>query len=483
MSTATAAPQTSYSYAPLGERRLARPLLSSLVIVSCDLATLTFVITTAVMLRHLFSGQYEMAAYLRLWPLLGLFLVAFASYGLYPGIVITPVSELRKTTEASTLVFLVLAAGTFVMRHRMTYSRTVFLVAWLGVVLLIPLARACVRRQAGRRDWWGYPVVIFGSGRIAEKIVFRLQQHPEHGLRPFAVLGGTRTIGDISGVPLAGGFERAPEFVRLGITHALIAMSDKVHWQFAAKIESEAKLFPNIIVVPDMPEMSSLLVETRDCCRMFALQTRNNLLLRGPQLAKRIFDVLSSIVGGGVLLPLGILIGIAIRIDSPGSATYAQRRIGRGGKPFSVRKFRTMVTNADGLLFAHLRSHPAEAEEWKRDHKLRNDPRVTRVGRILRRTSLDELPQLWNVFTGHMSLVGPRPIVESEIHKYGDDFQLYTQVVPGLTGMWQVSGRNNTSYEDRVELDSYYVRNWSPWLDVYLLARTLPVVFKGEGAY
>ena len=374
MSTATAAPRTSYSYASICERRLARPLLSSLVIVGCDLATLTFVITTAVLLRYFFGGQYEIVSYLRLWPLLGLFLVAFASYGLYPGIVITPVSELRKTTEASTLVFLVLAAGTFVMRHRITYSRTIFFVAWLGIILLIPLARACVRHRAGRRDWWGYPVIIFGSGRIAEKIVFRLQQHPEHGLRPFAVLGGTGAIGDISGVPLAGGFERAPEFVRLGITHALIAISDKVHWQFAEKIESEAKLFPNIIVVPDMPEMSSLLVETRDCCRMFTLQTRNNLLLRGPQLAKRIFDVVSSIVAGLLLLPLGVLISIAIRMDSPGSATYAQRRIGRAGKPFPVRKFRTMVTNADDLLFAHLRSHPADAEEWKRDHKLRDDP-------------------------------------------------------------------------------------------------------------
>lgn len=482
MSTATAAPQTSYSYVPLGDRRLARPLLSSIVIVGCDLATLTFVITTAVLLRYLNHG-HEMAAYLRLWPLLGLFLVAFASYGLYPGIVITPVAELRKATEASTLVFLVLAAGAFVMRHTMTYSRIVFLIAWLGIVLFIPLARSYVRRRAGRRDWWGYPVVIFGSGRIVEKIVLRLQQHPEHGLRPFAVLGGARAIGDISGVPLAGGFERAPEFVRLGITHALIAPGDKLHGHFAAKIESEAKLFPNIIVVPDMQEISTLLVETRDCCRMFTLQTRNNLLLWGPQLAKRIFDVLASIMIGILLLPLGILISVAIWLDSPGPATYAQRRIGRGGKPFPVRKFRTMVANADYLLFAYLRAHPAEAEEWKRNHKLRDDPRITRVGHILRRTSLDELPQLWNVFTGDMSLVGPRPIVQAEIHKYGDDFLLYTQVVPGLTGMWQVSGRNNTSYEDRVELDSYYVRNWSPWLDIYLLARTFPVVFKGEGAY
>lgn len=483
MSTATAAAETTYDYTPLNDRPLARPLFSSLIIIGCDLTTLTFVIASAVMLRHLLNGRYELTVYLRLWPLLGLFVVAYGCFGLYPGIAITPVSEIRKTTEATTLVFLVLVSSTFVMRDALTYSRTVSLVAWLGIMLFVPLARACVRRQACRRNWWGYPVVIFGCGRMAETVVRRLQQHPEHGLRPFAVLGATRAIDNISGVPVVGGFERSPMFVRMGISHALIAACDMPYKEFAETLELEANIFPHIIVVPEMPGIPSLHIETREVDRMLTLQIRNNLLLRGPQTTKRLVDIFSSIVGGLLLLPLGMLISLAIRIDSPGPATYAQSRVGRRGKRFRIWKFRTMGERSDALLFKYLQTHPAEREEWKRNHKLKDDPRITRVGRILRRTSLDELPQLWNVLRGDMSLVGPRPIVDAEIPKYGKDFLLYSQVTPGLTGMWQVSGRNQTTYEDRVQLDSYYVRNWSTWLDIYVLSRTFLIVLTGEGAY
>ena len=142
-----------------------------------------------------------------------------------------------------------------------------------------------------------------------------------------------------------------------------------------------------------------------------------------------------------------------------------------------------MATDSERLLAEYLRTNRAEAIEWQKNQKLKRDPRITRVGRWLRRTSLDELPQLWNVLRGEMSLVGPRPIIEAEIARYGECFSLYSQVVPGLTGMWQVSGRNDTSYEQRIELDTYYVRNWSPWLDVYLVARTFEVVVRAEGAY
>jgi lipopolysaccharide/colanic/teichoic acid biosynthesis glycosyltransferase len=142
-----------------------------------------------------------------------------------------------------------------------------------------------------------------------------------------------------------------------------------------------------------------------------------------------------------------------------------------------------MVMNGDQVLLQYLAQHPELALEWERNQKLKDDPRVTRIGKFLRRTSLDELPQLWNVLKGEMSLVGPRPIIQEEVARYGDRFSLYTQVYPGLTGLWQVSGRNDTSYDERVRLDTYYVRNWSLWLDIYLLARTAGVVLAGRGAY
>jgi lipopolysaccharide/colanic/teichoic acid biosynthesis glycosyltransferase len=142
-----------------------------------------------------------------------------------------------------------------------------------------------------------------------------------------------------------------------------------------------------------------------------------------------------------------------------------------------------MCWNAQEILEHYLQKHPELREEWERDQKLKDDPRVTWVGKILRRTSLDELPQLWNVVRGEMSLVGPRPIVADEVPRYGESFELYSQVRPGLTGLWQVSGRNNTTYERRVVLDSYYVRNWSVWLDIYVFAKTIRVVMGGKGAY
>jgi Undecaprenyl-phosphate galactose phosphotransferase WbaP len=184
-----------------------------------------------------------------------------------------------------------------------------------------------------------------------------------------------------------------------------------------------------------------------------------------------------------VALPLFVLISVAIKLSSPGPIFYGQLRIGRGSRHFRAWKFRTMVAGADRVLRDHLEADPELRQEWEHDHKLKDDPRVTWIGRFLRKTSLDELPQLFNVMVGQMSLVGPRPIVDAEIDKYGETFELYKEVSPGITGLWQVSGRNNTTYQERVDLDSYYVRNWSPWLDLYILMRTIKVVLRREGAY
>jgi Undecaprenyl-phosphate galactose phosphotransferase WbaP len=178
-----------------------------------------------------------------------------------------------------------------------------------------------------------------------------------------------------------------------------------------------------------------------------------------------------------------LLLGIVVSLESPGPVFYGHRRIGRDHISFRAWKLRSMQVNGDELLQRILAEDGAMREEWYRDRKLRRDPRITRVGKFLRKTSLDELPQLWNVLRGEMSLVGPRPIVEEEVASYGENFSLYCRVTPGLTGLWQVSGRNAVSSRDRVRLDSYYVRNWSPWLDLHILARTAKVVLTGQGAY
>ncbi|MGE5571015.1 MAG: sugar transferase [Rhodospirillales bacterium] len=213
------------------------------------------------------------------------------------------------------------------------------------------------------------------------------------------------------------------------------------------------------------------------------IQQRTGLLRPGLQRFKRVFDVIFALLLGLIALPAGLLIAAAIVIDSRGPVFFTHTRIGKGNRRFRLWKFRSMITNADEALDEYLRAHPGLALEWRLTHKLRNDPRVTRVGRFLRKTSLDELPQIWNILRGDMSMVGPRPIVEAEIPKYGAAFALYSRVLPGLTGLWQVSGRNDTTYRERVELDSRYIRNWTPLVDFGVLLKTVKVVLGGRGAY
>lgn len=197
----------------------------------------------------------------------------------------------------------------------------------------------------------------------------------------------------------------------------------------------------------------------------------------------RVLDITLILLAAPYIILAFLILAFLVKLDSPGPVFYRQIRIGRFGRKFSVYKFRTMVQNADRVLQDYLDKSPELKVEWLATHKLKQDPRVTRLGALLRTWSLDELPQLWNIIIGDMGLVGPRPIVDAEIEKYGKCFELYTQVRPGLTGLWQVSGRNNTTYERRVELDEYYVRNRSLKLDLQILLKTVLVVLKKDGAY
>lgn len=197
---------------------------------------------------------------------------------------------------------------------------------------------------------------------------------------------------------------------------------------------------------------------------------------------KRVLDVLGAIVLAIVFAPLILAIAVLMHREG-GSIIYKHRRIGRDGRAFECLKFRTMVANAEQVLREVLERDPAMKAEWVRDHKLRCDPRVTRLGRFLRRTSLDELPQLWNVMRGEMSLVGPRPVVREELLRYGRNVRTYLSAKPGITGLWQVKGRNDTDYRRRVVLDTYYVRNQNLLLDLYILFKTTRVVLGGSGAY
>ena len=210
--------------------------------------------------------------------------------------------------------------------------------------------------------------------------------------------------------------------------------------------------------------------------------TRPSTLFR-YRVFKRILDILVVLLGLPVLLPALLIVAAIVRFTSPGPVFFSHRRICRDGAFFSMWKFRTMCVNSSEVLEQYLAKHPKARSEWNRTHKLRNDPRVTPVGDFLRRYSLDELPQAWNVILGQMSMVGPRPIVAAEVEKYADRFDFYCRVKPGVTGLWQVSGRSKLTYEARVKLDCHYVEHWSLFRDIRLMFATFKSVVNRDGAY
>lgn len=200
-------------------------------------------------------------------------------------------------------------------------------------------------------------------------------------------------------------------------------------------------------------------------------------------LFKRGFDIATATIGIVVLAPLLVMLALLVKFSDGGRVIYGHTRIGRNGKVFRCLKFRTMVENGDEVLAAHLARHPEDRDEWAATRKLQNDPRVTRVGAVLRKLSLDELPQIFNILRGEMSFVGPRPVVSDELALYGTSANYYLKSRPGLTGLWQVSGRNDVSYGTRVAFDKHYVENWSFTFDMKILIWTVPAVFSSRGSY
>ena len=430
-------------------------------------------------------------AYLWLWPLLGLYLAGYAVARLYPGVPLNGADELRRMSIVTTLATATVGGAIFLSKGGDTYSRVVLVLGGALALLIVPTVRSAVRawlaRPARSGAWWGYPVVILGGGTTARHTLRTLRRLPRLGLRPIAVLDDDRLTGErVEGVPVAGRVGYAAELARTtGIQYAVVAMAD-LGLDTHARMDLMQRLgrrYRHVTVVPELTGLSSLWVTARDLGGVLGLEVRHRLLDPGKRVLKRCIDLTLIAL---MLPPLLVVVGVIatlIRLDSRGPIFYLHERVGRGGQRFHVVKFRTMVPDADRVLQDYLDEDEALRNEWLTEHKLRRDPRTTRVGRFLRKTSLDELPQVWNVVRGQMSLIGPRPILEEELVKYGDDYEMYQQVRPGISGLWQVSGRNHLPYDQRVRLDAYYVHNWSVWLDIHILACTVGAVLRGRGAY
>jgi Undecaprenyl-phosphate galactose phosphotransferase WbaP len=463
-----------------------RPNLVSALTICADLLGITFAAAGAIAVRWLTGGSFRLDQLLAWWPLPILVILFVAQARGYARTPPHPAEELRRLSTATTLAFAMLVTATFFLRSFEAYSRVAVLVALGFSWITVPTARAIMRGWGTRYAWWGVPVVVVGAGMTAQGVIQSLQRWPSRGLRPIVALDdNTDKQGTlISGIPVVGPLEPAAlAAAQAGVTTLLVAMPGAPPERVRALWRRLGPHFPSVLVVPGLGEFASLWVEAKDIGGQVALELRQSLLRPSRRFLKRTLDlilVLLLLIGLSPLL-LGLM--VLVYVTSPGPIFYGQQRLGRNARTFKAWKFRTMRRDADALLARLLASDPRLRAEWDRDHKLRVDPRVTMIGRFLRKTSLDELPQLWNVVNGEMSLVGPRPVTQGEIGKYGEQWELYKRVRPGITGQWQVSGRNHTTYEERVAWDAFYVHNWSPWLDFVILARTVQTVVRGEGAY
>ncbi|MBR5913741.1 MAG: undecaprenyl-phosphate galactose phosphotransferase WbaP [Selenomonadaceae bacterium] len=381
---------------------------------------------------------------------------------------------------ASILLIYFLKAGEYT-------SRT--FVIFFGILVLcnVCIIRYAILKFLKLKNIFSEPVVIIGAGLTAEKVIKFWREDLGYRYDIVGLIDDNPISKTLPNeYPILGGFNEAKKIVRrLNIKTVIIAAPGitKEHLQeIITEIQPRVKdisFIPDLIGTPMAGVDASILFSEK----ILMLNLRNNLSRIYNRIFKRIFDLTLTIIGGIIISPILLGIAIATCISNRGGIIFSHKRVGMYGKTFHCYKFQTMVKNADKVLEKYLAENPSARQEWEETFKLTNDPRVTKLGNFLRRTSLDELPQLWNVILGNMSLVGPRPIIEEEVPRYGKNIREYYMVLPGITGMWQVSGRSDTTYPERVAMDTWYVRNWSVWIDIMYLFKTVKAVITGRGAY
>ncbi|KPL71344.1 hypothetical protein ADM99_11360 [Leptolinea tardivitalis] len=459
----------------------------SLCLIASDLLCLFAANWLSITIRFTLTGKNIPAIYSEISLLMCMGVLIYFMTGLYNHHV-SAVEELRRLSLSTSIYFMCLATFLFIIKQSESVSRGALILSWVLCMVSIPVMRELVRMVGVKFGIWGEPVVIFGNGRLGNEVAEFLRAHPKMGYIPVAVVDRRKT--DRTAVKnrvlhdndvLSGGKLRSDCFD--GIKTAFLVVPETSQNVHTRLVEEQAMQFERLIMVTSSQVTSSLCIQPLDIGGILGLEVGHNLLNKSQMHTKRLMDLCFILISLPVTLPLFGLIALLIKLDSEGPVFYQQDRIGYEGRHFKMWKFRSMHRDADVMLKDYLEKNPDLRAEWEATYKLKNDPRITRVGKFLRKFSLDEFPQLINVFQGEMGLVGPRPIVNGEILYYNRRFELYKHVVPGMTGMWQVSGRSDTSYESRVSLDEYYVRNWSIWLDMHILIRTAFVVIRGKGSY
>lgn len=367
----------------------------------------------------------------------------------------------------------------YVFKSSNYLSRSYIVIFFMISFLSLYLFRQLLVKTCNRLNILKTPVIFVGNGKATEDIICFTNHNNCFGIKVADIVEEIEDINQLRKNIIT-------KIEQLKVKTIIIAIPNLEKSKLLDLVEDIQPLVRNLMFVPNTVGIPVINLEVKKIyeSNMLLLSIRNNLAKKTNRRIKRIFDIVFSLLTMVIIIPVSIVVIVLIMIESPGAAPiFKHYRVGRGGTLFPCYKFRSMVPNAKEKLQEYLKNNPEAKIEWDKYFKLKNDPRITKIGKIIRKTSIDELPQFINVLKGEMSWVGPRPIIKDEIHYYGKYIKDYYAVLPGITGMWQVSGRSEIGYKDRVSLDVWYVRNWSIWIDITLILKTIKTVLFRKGAY
>ena len=422
--------------------------------------------------------------FLHYWIYLPAFAAVFFAARLYPGIMLQPAEEVRKFSLTSFFCFTGIALSIAVETDDRDALSVALLLAIPFATLLLPLLREGIRTACCYFSWWGVPVVIYTSNENKYTIADRLLNKPSLSYRPAAIINiDAANYEEYRGIPVFPYSQEIEDCIHACKITTAIAMELPEGNTVNTPLDAILSGYRYLIAIPYYQNIKFVSLSVRNFGDIFGFSASNRLTRPFNLFIKRCIDLGILLLSSPLILPLVVLIAILVKCTSKGKIFYGHKRIGKNGKEITAWKFRSMVMDADKRLKELLENNPDMKREWDEHQKLEHDPRITSIGKFLRKTSLDELPQLFNILLGQMSFVGPRPVTEPEREKYGDTFKYIFSVTPGLSGMWQISGRSSTGYDDRIFLDTFYIQNWSIWLDIWIILQTFIVVVTGKGAY
>jgi len=465
------------------------------VLAAADVGVAAQSIAAGLALGRLLEPGTVGPAWPALLPLLGLAWPAYAwAADLYPGYGRALHDELARTVRTGAAAAATFSVVTLLLGDAVPFGPVAMLLTITVSSVGAPFARAAAKFALRRAGLWGRPVVLLGTGPSAARVARYLFDHPGSGLHLVAAFGGAAAaqgraaaaLGDAAAtlpdLEVLGTIDDAWAFLETaGIRHAIITSEAGVHVGYDEVLRRAERTLRFVQFIPDLPGVPASSARAAPIGATAGIEVRNQLASAAGRAAKRALDVAASTVALLLLGPLLLALAAWIRFDSRGGALYLSPRVGRYGRTFHCVKFRTMHVDAEARLERLLEQDAELRAEYETFHKLADDPRITRAGRWLRKASLDELPQLINVFRGDMSIVGPRPYLVRELDQMGPDRDLILLTRPGITGYWQVEGRNEVTFEARQAMEAAYVRNWSVWWDLEIIARTPLVLLARTG--